>query len=161
MECPLETGRAAELIVGFHARTLDPHAAAAFERHLKVCPGCNQVSAAQQAVWSALDVWQPQPISPDFDQKLIARIAKEEGLRWWQRIRPPAFSWRPALSVALACAALLGALLLQPPVGIPVPFSPQPKVQIEQVEHALDDMDMLKQIGVEAAPTASSSRERI
>jgi hypothetical protein len=36
----------------------------------------------------------------------------------------------------------------------------QPQLQIEQVESALDDMDMLKQVGVEAL-VGESSRERI
>jgi hypothetical protein len=148
MEC--SSRQAAERIVAYHAGTLDPQAEAAFEWHLKACAICRQLSAAQQAVWSALDIWQPLPISPDFDQKLFRRIAAEERLRWWQRLSPVRLSWRPAVSLAVACAALLVAFLLRTPASVPTPPAPpQAKFQIEQVEHALDDMDMLKQIGVE------------
>jgi Putative zinc-finger len=161
MECPLRSGQSSELIVGYRARNLNPRAAAAFEQHLKVCSSCRQLSDSQEAVWSALDAWKPQPISPDFDQKLFQRIAEDERLRWWQRVSPAGWSWRPTISVAAACAALLAAFLSRTPANIPSPPAPRPKFQIEQVEHALDDMDMLKQIGVEAAPAVSGSRERI
>src|SRR5271166_4658230 len=105
MECPLANGQAAELIVGYHAQTLDPQAAAAFERHLKGCASCLRLSSAQQVVWSALDAWRPPPVSRDFDLRLFGRIEQEERLRWWQRVRLPAWSLRPAISVAAACTA--------------------------------------------------------
>ncbi len=38
---------------------------------------------------------------------------------------------------------------------------PGPQLQIEQVERALDDMDMLKQAGVDLAPEKSTPREQI
>jgi len=152
MECPLKSGDGGELIVGYRAQTLDPRIAAAFERHLKDCTSCRQLSAAQQAVWLALDAWEPRPISSDFDRKLLERIAVEERLRWWQRLRLAPRSWHPAISVTVACAALLAAFLLRAPMNVSTPVPAQPKFQIEQVEHALDDMDLLKQIGVEAAP---------
>jgi hypothetical protein len=150
MEC--SSRQAAERIVAYHAGTLDPHAAAALEWHLKACPVCRPLSAAQQAVWSALDIWQPLPISPDFDQKLFQRIDAEERLRWWQRLSLPRLSWRPSVSLAGASAALLVAFLLRTPASVPTSPAPaQAKFQIEQVERALDDMDMLEQIGVETA----------
>jgi len=161
MECPLTSGQAAELIVGYRAQTLDSVAAAAFERHLKDCANCRQLSASQQAVWSALEAWEPQPISPDFDQKLFDRIAADERLRWWRRVRLPAWSSGPAVSVAAACAALLAAFLLKTAPSMPAPVPAQPKFQIEQVENALDDMDLLKQIGVDNAHARSGSHERI
>ncbi len=161
MECPLKSGQAGELIVGYRAQTLDFQVAASFERHLKDCAGCRQLAASQQAVWSALEAWEPQPISPDFDQKLFERIAADERLRWWQRVRLPAWSSVRAISVAAACAALLAAFLLRTSPGIPAAVPAQPKFQIEQVERALDDMDLLKQIGVEAAHSETGSRGRI
>jgi hypothetical protein len=44
------------------------------------------------------------------------------------------------------CAALAAMLLLRTPDPAPLP-QVQPALQIEQVEHALDDMDMLNQLG--------------
>jgi hypothetical protein len=57
MGCPLGLDESGELVVGYTARTLDPRAQAAFERHLKSCGACGEVVAAQQAVWRALDEW--------------------------------------------------------------------------------------------------------
>jgi len=57
MRCPLGLDDSGELAVGYTARTLDPRAQAAFERHLKSCGACGEVVAAQQAVWEALDEW--------------------------------------------------------------------------------------------------------
>jgi hypothetical protein len=154
MECPLRSGRAAELIVDYHAQTLDPQAAAVFEQHLKTCAACRELADAQQMVWSALDEWKAPPVSPDFDLRLFGRIAYEQRLRWWQRRIVPLWSPRPAISVATACVALLAAFLLRIPSRVPArPL--EPKFQIEQVEHALDDMDLLSELGVEAAPPAS------
>lgn len=55
MRCPLGWEESGEFVVGYVARTLDPRAQAAFERHLKSCRACGEAVVAQQAVWDALD----------------------------------------------------------------------------------------------------------
>jgi hypothetical protein len=45
--------------------------------------------------------------------------------------------------------------------SITPPQQAQPQLQIEQVERALDDMDMLKQAGVEFALEKNTPREQI
>jgi len=155
--CPLEKGNGAELVLAYGARTLAPDQAAAFERHMLSCGACHELAAAQQHVWSALDAWTPEPISPNFDEKLYQRILQEERSSWWQRLFRANWSLRPAMPVAAACGVLLAAFLLRSPQPIPAPqSSSQPKVGIEQVERALDDIDMLKQIGVESSSQAHS-----
>jgi hypothetical protein len=139
MECPLEFGQSAELIVGYGARTLDPETAAAFERHMDSCAACRDLTAAQKAVWAALDDAEPAlHVSPDFDGRLFRRIEKADNRRWW---------WR-ALVPAMACLALAAVVLLRQPDPARAPQAPtRPTLQIEQVEHALDDMDLLNQLG--------------
>jgi hypothetical protein len=132
MKCPLEFDPSAELIVAYGARTLDPDAAAAFERHLDSCATCCKVAAAQKAVWDALDEWPGIPVSTDFDRRLFRKIQAARQRAWW---------WR-ALVPLTACLALASMLLLRNPQA-----SPQPIPQIEQVQHALDDMDLLSQLG--------------
>jgi hypothetical protein len=142
MKCPLEFDRSSELIVGYGARTLDPEAAAAFERHLHSCAVCCKLVAAQKAVWAALDdvEWRELPVSPDFDRRLFQRIEDAENRSWWL--------WR-ALVPVTACLALATLLLLRQPDSARTPQiqPPQPVVQIEQVKQALDDMDLLDQLG--------------
>ena len=157
MECPLHSANGAELIVSYIAHTLAPEAEAAFAQHLTVCEPCREMAAAQQSVWSALDEWTPAPVSADFDETLFRRIAEEEHSTWWQRLLRANWSWRPAMPVAAGCAVLVAAFLLRTPFTAPQPHA-QPKLQIEQVEHALDDLEMLKQLGVtvpaDQVPTA-------
>jgi len=137
MSCPLEFDRSAELIVGYSARTLDPAAAATFERHIVSCAECRVAAELQKAVWAALDESQDLRVSPDFDRKVFERITEAERRgRWlWQVLVP-----------AVACTVLAAVLLIRRPDSI-VPPPVQPAVQMEQVEHALDDMDLLKQLG--------------
>lgn len=143
MRCPLEFDRSAELIVGYGARTLDPETTAAFERHMDSCAACCDLAAAQRAVWAALDdadaEWPALRVSAEFDRRLFRRIEKAESRRWW---------WR-AMIPATACLALAAAFLLRQsdPARAPQRPQPQPALQIEQVEHALDDMDLLNQLG--------------
>ncbi|MBZ5610393.1 MAG: zf-HC2 domain-containing protein [Acidobacteriia bacterium] len=160
MECPSRTGQAGELIVAYIARTLDVETAADFGKHLLACAACRELTAGQEAVWSALEEWLPLAVSPGFDERLLRRITAEEHAQqgWWRRIAWPAWSWRPALPVAAACAVLVTAFLLKNFERAAAPATPvQPGASIEQVEHALDDMDMLKQLGVEAAAASPQS----
>jgi anti-sigma factor RsiW len=152
-------------IVAYSAGTLDAPTQAALELHLLECPECRELAGSQKAVWAALDHWPPAPISADFDEKLYARIAQQEQESWWRRLSHWDWSWRPAVPVAAACAALIAAFLLKPPAPIPVnqahaTHAPQ-KIQIEQVERALDDMDMLKQITSVPSPNSAPSPEKI
>lgn len=161
-ECPIEDGKGAELILAYAARTLDPQMELAFEEHMRICEDCRRMAAAQREVWSALDSWTPAPVSQDFDEKLFRRIAEEEQSTWWRRLWGASWSWRPAMPVAAACAVLAAIVLLRNPAPSPAPVVPvQPKVQIEQVEHALDDMDLLRNIGVELPADQNKSTEKM
>jgi hypothetical protein len=100
---------------------------------------------AQQRVWSELDAWQPGKISADFDRDLYARITAEDR----RRTRLPL---RSVIPVAAACAALLAGYLLRPPSTPRRHTEPavaiENRIDMEQVERALDDIDMLRQMGV-------------
>ena len=162
-ECSLDNGNSAELIVAYGARTLTPEAEAAFERHMSMCANCRELAAAQREIWSAMDAWTPEPISQNFDAKLYQRIATEEQGTWWRQVLRANWSWRPAMPVAAACAVLVAAFLLRapaPPTAIPQSQN-QPKLEIEQVQHALDDIEMLKKLGVESPSDKAGSSEQI
>lgn len=162
-DCPLENGNSADVFVAYGAGTLAPEAEAAFEQHLIVCAGCREIAEAQRAVWSALDSWQPAPVSANFDQKLYQRIAEEEQGTWWRRMWRGNWSWRPAMPVAAACAVLVAAFLLRSPVAPDTTSQAQnqPKLEIEQVQHALDDIEMLKKLGVETPADKAGPSEQL
>jgi hypothetical protein len=149
--CALGNENAAELVLAYGAQTIDADKLAAFEQHMLSCANCRELAAAQRSVWSALDAWEPQTISSDFDAKVYQRILSEEGRPWWRRLARANWPLRPAMPVVAACGVLMAVFMLRSPEPVLAPpASSHPQVRIEQVEHALDDIDMLQQLGVES-----------
>lgn len=163
MVCPRQNGTSVELVMAYTAGALEPEEQIALDRHMSVCQGCRDAVAEQRAVWEALDAWKPAPVSADFNARLYQKISEEAAGAWWRRLFRVNWSWafRPAIPVAAACAALAIAFLVRGPAVPPgTPVAAQQKVSIEQVERALDDLDMLKQISA-PAPAEGHSTERI
>jgi anti-sigma factor RsiW len=152
MNCPAKYTKAAGILLDYCAQSLTPVQMAEFEAHLGQCPDCARIVAAQKEVWGALDTWTPVPVSSNFDARLYARIAEEETVpawrSWLSRIfQPPVpYSlWKAAVPVA-ACAALAVGLFIRMPEASQHNVQPQlraEKVDIEQVEQALQDIDIL------------------
>ena len=156
MECPAREGEKAAVLMEYCARKLDPRSAAVVERHVAQCDACQDWIRAQQAVWEALDAWEAAPVPSDFDRKLYERIEREERPARWSGLlwRLRAVNLRPALSLALASAVLLAALLIRPHPPKPVPLPQQAQVEsldADRLERALDDVEMLRQLNVAAA----------
>ncbi|HYZ87288.1 MAG TPA: zf-HC2 domain-containing protein [Bryobacteraceae bacterium] len=157
--CPLTNENTATALLDYSAGKLDALETATIEAHLESCPDCKAFVSAQKELWTSLDLWQAPAVSDGFDQRLYARIAEESKATWFERalqqIREPfaAFSWAKAMPVAAACAVLAGALLLytprtqtsQPP-ATKAGAVPLESVDLDQVERALDDLDMLRQL---------------
>ena len=162
MGCGLKKSVVEELIVGYAARTLDAAARAEFERHLQACASCRELAARQCEVWSVLEEWHPQAVSQDFDQKLASRMGSLQPRGEWIR-RLGITSWGPLIPAAAASTVLLVAFLLKfdARTSAPAPGN-EPQVRIEQqVEHELDDMDMLKQIGMEVSSAQPGGPRKI
>ena len=129
MTCPTRDKQNAEILVEYCAGTLDPDRASEFEKHAAECAECERQVASQRALWRTLDQWTPADISPDFDARLYAPLWKK-WLVW---------AWKPALVTAAAGAAIVIGLFVQQPQ----PPLRTDTVDIDQVEHALEDLDML------------------
>jgi anti-sigma factor RsiW len=158
MGCPI--GDADELILAHCAGRLEPRKVAEFERHLMACAKCRELAEAQRKVWSLLDSWPPTVPSADFDERLFQRIALEQQRSWWRRW-VPAWSAQSMVPAIVACCALIAAFLIKTPALRPEPQSPtETGVKIEQVEHQLDDIDLLKQLGLES-PTSDRGSGKI
>jgi anti-sigma factor RsiW len=154
MNCPLETRENAQLLLDYCADTLEPECAAALERHIAICGACREFAGSQHAVWQALGAWEAAPVSRDFDSRLYRRIEDQVG--WWSLfLRPfhPTFS-RAMLRRSLPAAAMAGLLLMAGVILERSAVSPAPPsadmaqvdaVQPEQVERALDAMEMLNE----------------
>lgn len=172
MKCVIETQESVELLLAYCACKLDAENAALVERHMAICPACREFAEGQRAVWEALDTWEAAPASPGFDGRLYQRIEKD--VSWWDLlIRPfrpmPADRaeglshkmFRQGLPVAAAAGVVLmaGALLQRPVTVQPAPQTESAQVesvQPEQVEHALEAMQMLSDF---SHPSRSAGNE--
>ena len=149
MRCPVEQGEQ-ELLFEFCSGTLDTDRAASLRDHIAGCPACRELEARQRTLWQALDNWEAPPVSAGFDHALYGRIRNE--VTWWDlALRPfrPLFA-RQGLAVAVAaCLTIIVGVLIERPAAVPagaVPESAQVEIASpDQVERALDDMEMLRE----------------
>jgi anti-sigma factor RsiW len=153
MNCPMEAGENSGLLLDYAAGKLKADVRAQMERHIEACSACREFSGAQQTVWQALEDWEPAEVSLDFDRRLYARI--EQDVSWWTRwstnlLRPLNPLFRHSVPIAAAAGVVIMAgLLMNRPAAIPASPAPQSAqveaLQPEQLEHALDDMEMLRE----------------
>jgi len=146
MICLKDNSQGAEILTDYCAGALEPIRAAELEAHLHGCATCRREVDAQRQVWDALDAWPQGEASPGFDAKLYARIESQEK-RWWRRATRRLL-WNPLVPAAAAAAVLAIALLAWIPGEHPAsqPASSaaaSEKIDVQQVEQALDDMDLL------------------
>jgi anti-sigma factor RsiW len=159
MHCPIQSRENAELLLAYVERKLEPEVAATFERHVEACAACREAVAAQSAVWSALDQWEAAEITADFDRRLYARIEADHQRAWWRRVFEPVLpgSLRPAMPMAAAAMLLIAVGLFQAPSEADWQRDKKAAIDVEQVESTLDDLEMLRQLGV-AAPVESGDK---
>ncbi|MDR3699209.1 MAG: hypothetical protein P4L56_06205 [Candidatus Sulfopaludibacter sp.] len=150
MDCPLETHEGSALLLAYSSGRLERESTVPLERHLETCPGCRQFVESQSSVWRALDSWEAPPVSADFDRRLYQRI--EQQVSWWDMLlRPfrPVFHSRSLPIAAAAGVLIMAGVLLDRPAVVPI-TPPQQSAQVEalqpdQVEHAVDEVEMLDQ----------------
>jgi anti-sigma factor RsiW len=154
MSCCIENRE--ERLMDYVSGALEAEDAALFEKHLETCADCGAFVKGQKAVWETLEVFEPAPVSADFDRRLYERIAQAP---WWERLaayvgapfRAPAFL-RQGLPIMAAAALVAAAVLVwerpaPQPAAQPPALSAEadPTVQPDQVQRALDDMEMLRE----------------
>src|SRR5579862_8849601 len=151
MECVIKAKDDAEVLVDYCSGALSEARAAEIEQHIAECAECRRMVEAQRELWRTLDRFTAPEVSPNFDARLYARIAREQSAPLWKQwarrifVPPvPLAMWKPAVSLAAACAVLAVALVVRtpnPPERVTQIRAEQ--VDIEQVATALDDLEML------------------
>jgi anti-sigma factor RsiW len=147
----------AALLLDYCAGRLKSPAAREVELHMAECAACTEFVAGQQALWNAMNNWPAPAVSADFDRRLDRHIRETDSSSWIERMTQalrPAFA-RPAMALAAVCIVMAAGVLLQNPrIGV-IPADTShvrtEKIEPEQVERALDDMQMLRELGTEAA----------
>jgi anti-sigma factor RsiW len=151
MKCPMENRESEELLLNYISGALNGQEAASFDRHMLTCAACREFAHGQKAVWDALDLFEPASISADFDRRLYQRIEK---VSWWDRIvdamRSPMLAHRGLPLAAAAVVLVVAGVIYERPSAAPVrtrsPLSAEVQaLQPDQVQRALDDMEMLRE----------------
>jgi anti-sigma factor RsiW len=163
MNCPLLREETADVLLDYTAGRLDPSRSALIERHMKGCAACDAFRLEQAAVWHALDVWEPAPVSLDFNRKLWQRIDAQ--VPWYRSLADALRfgNWKPAAPLAVAILVIAGGFLMdhqgdRVPNSGAVPTIQGVSVQgvsvneADQLEQTLDDIQMLRQLDSVAAP---------
>lgn len=147
--CPLQSGENAALLLDYCARKLDPARAAALDAHMEQCASCREFRDAQRLVWNSLDSWEVSDSGWDFNRRLRERLEEEDAAPEWLgqfRAWKSGISWKPAIPLAAALALWLAVF---PPTA--QKSSDQPAApQDEQIERVLEDVEMLRQLPLEA-----------
>src|SRR5947207_7225011 len=120
MDCPIKTQENTDWLVDFVAGRLRGERAAQLARHVETCNDCASFVSAQQDVWSALDQWEPEPVSLDFDRRLYRSIEAARpaaGLAGMLRrvIGPMQPLWRPVVPLAAASLLIVAGVMLHAP----------------------------------------------
>src|ERR1039457_99304 len=145
MNCPMEARQGSELLLEYTGGRLEARAARALEAHLESCARCREFAQNQTAVWQALEAWEAEPVSMDFDRRLFARI-EQAPASWWARVTGQVMHHGVPVAAA-AGVGCGGAWVWGRPERPGEP--PQESAQVEtlgpeQVQSALDDMEMLR-----------------
>jgi len=162
MKCPMEGREGNEVLLAYIGGRLDRPYSAMLEEHIQSCSGCREFTEGQASVWKALDAWEAEPVSTDFDRRLYVRIDREVSV-WDVILRP----FRPLLVrqglpiAAAAAVVLMAGFLMERPAGM-LPVSTQPtsaaveRVAPDQAEQTLQDMEMMRELNRLVHPDADS-----
>jgi anti-sigma factor RsiW len=145
----MEARENAGWLLDYTSGKLDAAARAQMEEHMQGCPACREFAGGQQAVWQALETWEPAAVSMDFDRRLYRRI--EQQVSWWARLTRslnPLFRHAVPAAAAAGVVIMAGLMIIPPPAKPVAPVEQSAQVeslQPDQVAHALDDMEMLRE----------------
>src|SRR5580765_3146315 len=135
MTCLSENEQGAELLTGYLSKALDAARMAELGRHIQECADCRGLAS----VWERLDEFAVPEVTPGFDARLYARIAREEArVLGWRR-----WLGRPVAPLAVAAAVVATVLVFIRVPGTPDAVKQTNTAEIEQVAQAVDDLDLL------------------
>jgi anti-sigma factor RsiW len=146
MICPLQSEET-ELLLDYSAGRLKAAKRASVEQHMDTCARCAAFRIEQAAVWDALDLWDPAPVSMDFNRNLWHRIDDVATEPWYKQLAHSFRfgSWKPVLPLTAAVALIAAGFLLDHPGA----RDSEPGFTLneaQQVEQTLDDIQLLHQM---------------
>jgi len=170
MTCPLKSESTVDVLLDYAAGKLDGVRLARLEQHLPSCAECSAFLVDQTELWQTLDVWEPEPVSMDFNRRLWQRIDAEAALPWYEKLADSlrTGAWKPALPLAAAVLLVTTAFMMDHQRSLPATQSVETAsgmssgsailtpVDADQVEKTLNDIQLLGQLDASAAEPNSS-----
>jgi len=159
IKCPLLREDSADVLLDYSAGRLDKARAARLERHMETCDACAAFRVQQGALWSALDEWEPEPVSMDFNRRMWQKIDLLDATPWYRRLT---YSWKPGLALAAAVVLVATAFVMDHGGTVAQKHDvsiTEPGVsvtEVDQVEKTLDDVQLLKQFDSTVTETGAS-----
>jgi anti-sigma factor RsiW len=162
MICPLLNNANAaqrERLLDYTAGRLDGPEKEIIGRHLETCPDCAAFQIEQMAVWDALDLWTPAPVSLDFNRRLWQRIDAAATAPWYKRFAESLrfANWKPVVPLTAAILLIAAGFAFDHP-GRKSALPGMTIKEADQVEQTLDDIDLLHQLDGVAVPPAAASK---
>jgi anti-sigma factor RsiW len=163
MTCPLlnnaNGARQSALLLDYAAGRLDPAQRANLDRHIENCPPCASFRIEQTAVWDALDLWEPAPVSMDFNRRLWQRIDTGTAAPWYHSLAKSLrfTNWKPVVPLTAAMLVIAAGFVLDHPNG-KTGVSGMTIKEVDQVEQTLDDIDLLHQLDAVVVSPATNSK---
>jgi hypothetical protein len=160
MTCPLQTEQS-DILLDYSAGRLDALKTAALVEHMDNCTACATFRLEQSAVWHALDLWEPAPVSLDFNRRLWQKIDAANAMApWFQSLRDSLrfANWKPVMPLTAAILVIAAGFLLDHPAARRAAAGVSVN-EADQVEQALDDLQLLHQLDAVASPAAGTSKQ--
>jgi anti-sigma factor RsiW len=158
MTCPLQTEET-DLLLDYSAGRLDARRTAILAQHMENCPECASFRLEQKAVWDALDLWEPAPVSMDFNRRLWQRIGAAASAPWYIDLAESLrfANWKPAIPLTAAILMIAAGFLLDHP-GTRTSATGVSVREADQVEQTLDDIQLLHQLDAVTPPGAPDEK---
>lgn len=124
--------------------------------HQEFCAECRAVATQQRALWRTLDEWKVPKVPSDFDSRLWQRLREPPPQPWWRF-----FSWppqqRPMPWVAASLTIVLAVASLTPWTTTRYGGRrSNERLDVEQLEKIVEDMDLLRTLTPVANVTPSA-----
>ena len=150
MNCPSRTEENREILLDYAAGRLNEARTALFLDHMASCAECTEFAGKQTVLWDALDAWQAEPVSLDFNRRLWQRIDAAERAPWYKQLAGSLrfAAWKPVIPLAAAALLITAGFLYDHPGRSGNPAADSAAVRmtdVEQVEQTLDDIQLLHQ----------------
>ncbi len=168
--CPLKSHGVNEhedidVLLDYSAGKLDPSRSVPLAKHLAVCPDCSLFLSAQTDLWQTLDVWEPEPVSLDFNRRLWRKIDAANAAPWYRKLAESLRmgAWKPALPLTAAVFLVAAGFMMDHQTSVSmtpgaVNGSGVTVTEAEQVEKTLDDMQLLIQLEASAGNDSAGSK---